>query len=72
MKKIQFVILSCNEETDRKNASEILSINKKYSSFQKEVQLDPCNGYYITNERFWRRLKRQYGSNLCCVGEINL
>lgn len=72
MKKIQFVILSCNEETDRKIASEILSINKKYSSFQNEVHLDPCNGYYITHERFWRRLKRQYGSDLCYVGEINL
>lgn len=70
MKKIQFVILSCNEETDKKIASEILSINKKYSLFLKEVHFDPSNGYYITRERFWRRLKRQYGSDLCYVGEL--
>lgn len=72
MKKIQFVILSCNEETDRKIASEILSIKKRYSSFRKEVHYDPSNGYYITRERFWRKLKRQYGSDLCYVGEIDL
>lgn len=72
MKKIQFVILSCNEETDRKIASEILSINKRFSLFRKEVHLDPSNGYYTTRERFWRKLKRQYGSDLCYVGEIDL
>ena len=72
MKKIQFVILSCNEETDKKIASEILSIKKRYSSFRKEVHFDQSNGYYITRERFWRKLKRQYGSDLCYVGEIDL
>lgn len=72
MKKIQFVILSCNEEKDRKIASEILSINKKFSSFRKEVHRDLSNGYYTCRERFWRKLKRQYGSDLCYVGEIDL
>lgn len=72
MKKIQFVILSCNEETNKKIASEILSIKKRYSSFSKEVHYDQSNGYYITRELFWRKLKKQYGSDLCYVGEIDL
>lgn len=71
MKKIQFEILSCNKERDKEIATEILSIKKRYSSFRKEVHFDRCNGHYITSERFWKRLKKQYGSDLCYVGEID-
>ena len=71
MKYIQFVILSGSEETNKKIASEILSIKKIYSLFRKEVHYDSCTGYYITRERFWRRLKKQYGTDLCYVGELD-
>lgn len=71
MKKIQFVIMSCNKDIDIKIATKILSINKKNSSYEKEVHYQRCNGYYITSERFWKVLKRQYGTDLCYVGELD-
>lgn len=70
MKKIQFVIMSCNKDIDIKIATKILSINKKNSSYEKEVHYKKCNGYYITSERFWKILKKRYGSDLCYVGEL--
>ena len=71
MKKIQFYVDSGNKRRNRKIMLEILSIKKKNSSFEKEVHLYECNGYLNTSERFWKRLKKQYGSDLCFVGEID-
>lgn len=72
MKKIQFYVDSGDKRRNRKIMLEILSIKKKNSSFEKEVHLYECNGYLHTSERFWKRLKKQYGSDLCFVGEIDL
>ena len=72
MKKIQFYVDSGVKRSNRKIMLEIQSIKKKNSSFEKEVHLYECNGSLHTSERFWKRWKKQYGSYLCFVGEIEL
>ena len=72
MKKIQFYVDSGDKRRNRRIMIELLSIKKKNSSFEKEVHLYEYNGYLHTSERFWKKLKKQYGSVLCFVGKVDL
>ena len=54
MKKIQFYVDSGDKRRNRKIMLEILSIKKKNSSFEKEVHLYECNGYFIQVSVFGR------------------